>query len=99
MTSTIIGSFTCNIYVVRMALGHTGIGNAGKFGLMQLTDIASTTISHTGTQTTNHLIYHLVQRAFIGIDAGSTTTKIVVTNEQGELLYTFYKNNGGNPIE
>lgn len=40
-----------------------------------------------------------VQRAFIGIDAGSTTTKIVVTNEQGELLYTFYKNNGGNPIE
>lgn len=39
------------------------------------------------------------QRAFIGIDSGSTTTKIVVTNEQGELLYTFYKNNGGNPIE
>lgn len=39
------------------------------------------------------------QRAFIGIDSGSTTTKIVVTNEQGKLLYTFYKNNGGNPIE
>lgn len=39
------------------------------------------------------------QRAFIGIDSGSTTTKIVVTNERGELLYTFYKNNLGNPIE
>lgn len=39
------------------------------------------------------------QQAFIGIDSGSTTTKIVVTNERGELLYTFYKNNGGNPIE
>ena len=39
------------------------------------------------------------QRAFIGIDSGSTTTKIVVTDSQGRLLYTFYKNNGGNPIE
>lgn len=37
--------------------------------------------------------------AFIGIDSGSTTTKIVVTNECGELFYTFYKNNGGKPIE
>lgn len=39
------------------------------------------------------------QRAFIGIDSGSTTTKIVVTNKQSELLYTFYKNNGGKPVE
>ena len=37
--------------------------------------------------------------AFIGIDSGSTTTKIVVTNERSELLYTFYKNNGGKPVE
>lgn len=37
--------------------------------------------------------------AFIGIDSGSTTTKIVATNERGELLYTFYKNNGGKPVE
>ena len=40
-----------------------------------------------------------VQGAYIGIDSGSTTTKIVVLNEQGELLYTFYKRNGGKPIE
>lgn len=39
------------------------------------------------------------QEAYIGIDSGSTTTKIVVTNEKSELLYTFYKNNGGKPIE
>ncbi len=37
--------------------------------------------------------------AFIGIDSGSTTTKIVVTNGRGELLFTFYKNNGGKPVE
>ncbi len=40
-----------------------------------------------------------VQEAFIGIDSGSTTTKIVVLNEDSELLYSFYKNNGGNPIQ
>lgn len=40
-----------------------------------------------------------VQRAYLGIDSGSTTTKIVVLNEQGELLYKFYKGNGGRPIE
>lgn len=37
--------------------------------------------------------------AFIGIDSGSTTTKIVVINEHQELLYTYYKNNGGKPVE
>ncbi len=37
--------------------------------------------------------------AFIGIDSGSTTTKIVVTNECGEMLYNYYKNNGGKPVE
>ncbi len=37
--------------------------------------------------------------AYIGIDSGSTTTKIVVIDEKGKLLYTFYKNNGGKPIE
>ncbi|MGN0007850.1 MAG: acyl-CoA dehydratase activase [Alistipes sp.] len=40
-----------------------------------------------------------VQTAYIGIDSGSTTTKIVVLNEHGELLYRFYRGNGGRPIE
>ena len=35
---------------------------------------------------------------FLGIDAGSTTTKLVLIGEQGELLYRFYRGNQGNPI-
>ena len=35
---------------------------------------------------------------FIGIDAGSTTTKIVVIDIDGNLCYSLYKNNGGNPL-
>lgn len=40
-----------------------------------------------------------IQKAYIGIDSGSTTTKIVILNEKGEFLYNFYKANGGKPIE
>ena len=35
---------------------------------------------------------------FLGIDAGSTTTKLVLIGEKGELLWKFYANNQGNPI-
>ena len=34
----------------------------------------------------------------IGIDSGSTTIKIAVINNKGELLYTRYEPNDGNPI-
>lgn len=36
---------------------------------------------------------------FLGIDAGSTTTKAVLVSEEGELLYSFYGSNEGSPLE
>ena len=36
---------------------------------------------------------------YLGIDAGSTTTKLALVNEKGELLYKFYSNNNGSPID
>ncbi len=36
---------------------------------------------------------------FLGIDAGSTTTKAAVIDPDGRLLYSFYKNNEGKPLE
>ncbi|MDR0817362.1 MAG: acyl-CoA dehydratase activase-related protein, partial [Clostridiales Family XIII bacterium] len=38
-------------------------------------------------------------KIYLGIDAGSTTTKAVAIGEGGELLYSFYRSNEGNPIE
>ena len=35
---------------------------------------------------------------FIGIDAGSTTTKLVVIDSLGTLLYSLYGSNEGNPL-
>ena len=35
---------------------------------------------------------------YLGIDAGSTTTKIALVSEDGKLLYSFYSNNNGSPL-
>ena len=35
---------------------------------------------------------------YLGIDAGSTTTKVALVGEDGELLYRFYDNNHGSPL-
>ncbi len=37
--------------------------------------------------------------AFIGIDAGSTTTKLVLIDRDGALLYSLYGSNKGNPLK
>lgn len=36
---------------------------------------------------------------FLGIDAGSTTTKAALVGEDGALLYSFYSNNNGSPLK
>ncbi|MCB2293768.1 2-hydroxyacyl-CoA dehydratase [Clostridium algoriphilum] len=35
---------------------------------------------------------------FLGIDAGSTTTKVTLIDEEGALLYSYYGSNEGNPL-
>ena len=35
---------------------------------------------------------------YLGIDAGSTTTKVALAGEDGTLLYSFYSNNNGSPL-
>ncbi|MGN0335209.1 MAG: acyl-CoA dehydratase activase-related protein [Lachnospiraceae bacterium] len=35
---------------------------------------------------------------YLGIDAGSTTTKVALVAENGSLLYSFYQNNQGSPL-
>ena len=40
-----------------------------------------------------------VNDVYIGIDSGSTTTKIVVTDDNNDILYSYYSPNAGSPIE
>ncbi|MCH5324381.1 MAG: 2-hydroxyacyl-CoA dehydratase [Eubacterium sp.] len=36
---------------------------------------------------------------YLGVDAGSTTTKAVLTNKDGDILYSYYGNNMGDPLK
>ncbi|MCL2817433.1 MAG: acyl-CoA dehydratase activase-related protein, partial [Clostridiales bacterium] len=38
-------------------------------------------------------------RAFLGVDAGSTTSKMVLTDDAGRILYSCYENNRGEPVD
>ncbi|MBK6087564.1 acyl-CoA dehydratase activase [Ruminococcus difficilis] len=37
--------------------------------------------------------------AYIGIDCGSTTTKLVVITDSCDIIYTYYSSNKGNPVQ
>ncbi len=37
--------------------------------------------------------------AYLGVDSGSTTTKLVLITPTGEILYSHYQANGGRPLE
>ena len=39
------------------------------------------------------------EETFLGIDAGSTTTKATLIDSDKNLLYSFYRSNEGNPLE
>ncbi len=38
-------------------------------------------------------------KCFLGIDAGSTTTKVALVSEDGSLLYSFYSSNNGSTLK
>ncbi|MGI6030517.1 MAG: acyl-CoA dehydratase activase [Eubacteriales bacterium] len=41
---------------------------------------------------------HFTGDAYLGIDCGSTTTKLALVNDEGEILYQYYGPNKGNPV-
>ncbi len=40
-----------------------------------------------------------IGRCYLGMDAGSTTTKAVLIDEEGAMLYSWYGSNEGNPVK
>lgn len=53
---------------------------------------------HSKTHVQRWPLTHYQGKAYLGIDSGSTTTKVALIGEQGELLFDFYGNNKGNPL-
>ncbi len=53
---------------------------------------------HAGASVRRALLADYRGRAYLGIDAGSTTFKIALVGEEGELLHAHYGSNNGNII-
>lgn len=54
---------------------------------------------HDAHQVTRRELATFAGESFLGIDAGSTTTKAALIDENGALLYSFYGNNTGSPLQ
>ena len=53
---------------------------------------------HNKSSVSKHTLENYSGDCFIGIDAGSTTTKLVLIDIDGNLLFSQYGNNNGNPL-
>lgn len=54
---------------------------------------------HTAAKVDSNDIHTYKGKAYLGIDAGSTTTKVVLLDEDCKILYESYANNKGNPVD
>ena len=54
---------------------------------------------HAGADVERLDIREYSGRAWLGIDCGSTTTKLCLLGEDKEFLYTYYSSNKGNPVQ
>lgn len=54
---------------------------------------------HAESAVKNADIADYTGKAYLGIDCGSTTTKLCLLTEDNEILYSYYASNQGNPVE
>ncbi len=54
---------------------------------------------HAKAKVSRRELSELRGNCFLGVDAGSTTTKLALIDEKGELLYSYYAGNKGNPLQ
>ena len=61
-------------------------------------DYSDFTLRHDKAKVTKRDLSEYTGECFLGIDAGSTTTKAALIDRDGNLLYSFYDNNNGSPL-
>lgn len=54
---------------------------------------------HAKADVAHRTIEEYEGKAYLGIDCGSTTTKMVLLSDKKEILYSYYSSNRGNPVE
>ena len=62
-------------------------------------DLAEFTARHAAEKAATAPLDEAEGPVFLGLDAGSTTTKAVLIDKQGRILWRFYDVNAGNPVD
>lgn len=62
-------------------------------------ELADFRLRHSQAQVSTKELAQHEGAAFLGIDAGSTTTKVTLIDSDGNLMFSFYGNNQGQPLE
>ncbi len=62
-------------------------------------ELASFKQRHGQTKAQTNTIATYKGQAFLGIDAGSTTSKAVLIDKEGAILYSYYDSNRGEPVD
>ena len=62
-------------------------------------ELARFRVRHNGNVVKKSDLASYEGNAYLGIDAGSTTTKLALINEAGDLIYSYYGSNKGDPLK
>ena len=92
---------TCDDLISRIQ--HAGAGKKGRGRLKPLfanrEEYEEFAARHSRTQVPKTDISTYSGNAYLGIDCGSTTTKLVLLAEDDSILYSYYASNRGAPVE
>ena len=72
VAAAVVWRFARDGHIVRMALEHAGIGDAGKLGIVELDDVVRPAIAHPRTQAADQLIDDFIEAAFVWDARGYT---------------------------
>lgn len=80
------------------AVDDIGVGNTLEPLFTSQKEYDEFCARHAGAAPTQVDAKTYIGEAYLGIDAGSTTTKLTLITPQGAILYSYYNNNKGNPV-
>ena len=60
LTARVVGSFAGDGDIVRVTFLHTGVRDAGEFGVVQSLNGGSTTVAHARAKPAHELVDHLL---------------------------------------
>ena len=84
---------------IRGSIGAVGVANRLPALFTDEADYVAFRARHAKANVAKRDLETYKGRAWLGIDCGSTTTKIVLLSEDKEILYSYYSSNRGNPVE